>query len=141
MRFFTLLFAYICINIASFILVYPLPGAGPILPVGRELFLSPLDLSNTFNLVVFGILTVGGIVGGIVGVLLRQYVYATGILLIWVIGLLAPIVWWMIAGLPMMLSAVLAPLDLTFLISSIVAFFTIHAFFFMIEISAGRQVT
>jgi hypothetical protein len=135
------IFGYICINTAAFLLVYNIPGVGPVLHVGREINLSPLDISNTFNLGVFGALTTGGAIMGVIAVLLRQYIYAAGVLLIWVIGLVLPTVWWLIAGLPMMLSAILAPYDLTWLITTIMAFATIHLFFFLVEFAAGRQVT
>ena len=135
------IFGYIFINAAAALLVYPLPGVGSIIPIGRNLIVTPLDITNTFSLAVFGSLTAGGAILGVIAIVLRQYVYAAGVLLIWVIGLLLPIVWWFIAGLPMMLAAVLAPFDLTWLITTIVAFATVHLFFFLAEIAAGRQVT
>jgi hypothetical protein len=135
------IFGYIFINTAAFLLIFNIPGVGPIIPVGREINVSPLDISNTFNLTVFGALTVGGAVLGVIAVLLRQYVYAAGVLLIWVIGIIMPVVWWLIGGLPMMLSAILAPYDMTWLITTVVAFATVHLFFFLVEFAAGRQVT
>ncbi len=128
--------AYIFVNAASFILVV----ASGVLPVGSQLFASPVDITNQFNLTVFAGLTAGGVVLGVLGVLLRQYVYAAGVIVLWCIGLLYPIVWWFIGGLPIMLANILSPVDLSWLSSSIVAFATVHLFMFMISLAAGRDV-
>lgn len=141
MRFSNWIFGYIFINAAAFLLVYPIPGVGPIIPIGREINLSPLDITNQFNLAVFAIGTGGTILASVIGVLLRQYVYAAGVLLIAVVGMFLPIIQWLVAGLPMMLAAILAPYDLSWLITTIVAFVTVHAFMFMIGLLGGRDIT
>lgn len=139
MRFGTILWAYIFVNTAAFLLAYDIPGVGQIIPVGRELFTSPLDLTNTFSLTVFSMAAGGSIVAGVVSILLRQYVYAAGILIIAVISIFTPIVLWLLAGLPMMLSAIFAPFDFGWLTAVVVGFVTVHAFLFLAGLMAGRE--
>jgi hypothetical protein len=135
MKAYTLIFGFICINFASFAL-----NASGVVPVSRELYVNPTDVSNTFSLTIFAALGAGGAVLGLIGLITRQFYMAAGALVIWVIGIMLPIVQWVFVGLPIMLTA-LVPSELSWLTGMIGAFFAISLFMFMAELAAGRPVT
>lgn len=135
MRAFSLMFGYICINLAASF--WALSGA---IPAAQQLYVSPTDITNTFTLTLFFSVGVTGGLMAIIGIMTRQYVFATGALLIWIIGILLPIVQWVILGLPFVLSAIL-PSELSWISGIIGAFFAVTLFMFMAELAAGRQVT
>ena len=137
MKAFNLMFGYICLNLAAFFLA--MSGA---FPVAQQLYVSPTDVTNTFTLTMFVAAGVTGGVMSIIALITRQYVFAASALLIVVIGILLPIVQWVILGLPFVLTALLAPVpELSWLSGIVGAFFAVSLFMFMAELAAGRQVT
>jgi len=110
------------------------------LAVSQELYVSPFDVSNQFSLAVFGITAIGGGILGLIGLLTRQYTFASGAILIWVIGLMLPVTQWFLAGVPMILG-VLLPTEISYLTYVVSAFFAFILFMFMAEIATQRQIT
>jgi len=106
----------------------------------QELYISPFDLSNQFSLTVFGALGVGGAILGLASLLTRQYVYAAGALLIWIVGVFLPIGQWFLLGAPIMLGAILPP-EVGYLTHVVTAFFALVLFMFLAEIVGQRQIT
>jgi hypothetical protein len=109
--------------------------------IGRQLYINPIDVSNKFSLTIFGALGVGGAIFGIAAILTRQYVYATGVLLIWAVGVVVlPIGQWILLGAPFVLVAIL-PSEVAWLSQVVVAFYAISIFMFVLEITTQRQIT
>lgn len=135
MKMYSLLFFIICLNMAAFILQQS--GTST---VSKELYISPLDITNKFSLSVFGALAIGGGIIGVIALITRQYVFASVALLIWVIGLLLPITQWFLLGTPIILNVLLPP-EVSYLSYVVTAFFAFAFFMFMLEIAAQRQIS
>ena len=135
MRAYSLLLFYICFNLAIGIFVVT-----EIIPVGAWMQHSEADISAQFNLTVFTAAAGGATLGGIVAIITKQYLFATGIILIWVIGVLYTPVNWLLIGFPLMLAALL-PAELSAVASAFSILSTIVFFVFFAEILGGRQVT
>ena len=125
----------VCLNMSAFILSQS--GA---MTSSQELYISPFDLSNQFSLTVFGALGVGGAILGLASLLTRQYVYAAGALLIWIVGVFLPIGQWFLLGAPIILGAILPP-EVSYLTHVVTAFFALVLFMFLAEIVGQRQIT
>jgi len=106
----------------------------------QELYISPFDVQNQFSLGLFGALGVGGAILGLASLLTRQYVYAAGALLIWVIGIFLPIGQWILLGTPIILGALL-PTEVAYISHVVTAFFALILFMFLAEIVGQRQIT
>jgi len=106
----------------------------------QELYISPFDVQNQFSLTLFGALGVGGAILGLASLLTRQYVYAAGALLIWVIGIFLPIGQWFLVGTPIILAALL-PAEISYITHVVTAFFAFTLFMFLAEIAGQRQIT
>jgi len=78
---------------------------------------------------VFAVLGVGGIIISILGAIL-----------IWAIGIILPIVQWLLGGLPIMMAALL-PAEVACFSLVAGAFFAAAFFMFILEIAGGRQIT
>ena len=125
----------VCLNVAAFILQQS--GA---LPVSRELYASPFDITNQFGFGVFMVL-IGGLAGmSLVAIIFKANIYALGALLVWVIAALTPIVQWFLVGFPIVLAALLPP-ELSYLTAVVGAFFSMMFFMFLTEIVGQRQIT
>jgi len=131
----------VCLNMSAFILSQS--GA---MTSSQELYINPLDIYNPetqtgqFSLVLFGALGVGGAILGLASLLTRQYVYAAGALLIWVIGIFLPIGQWLLLGTPIILAALL-PAEVAYISHVVTAFFALVLFMFLAEIVGQRQIT
>ena len=125
----------VCLNMSAFIL-----NQSGAMASSQELYISPFDLSNQFSLTVFGALGVGGAILGLASLLTRQYVYAAGALLIWIVGVFLPIGQWFLLGAPIMLGAILPP-EVSYLTHVVTAFFALVLFMFLAEIVGQRQIT
>jgi len=106
----------------------------------QELYINPFDISNQFSLVIFTAISAGGGILGLIAVYTRQYTFAAGMLLLWVVGLLAPIAQWFLIGAPIILAAIL-PSEISYISYVVSAFFAFIFFMFMIEIASQRQIT
>ena len=135
MKAYSLMMFVVCLNMSAFILSQS--GA---MTSSQELYISPFDLSNQFSLTVFGALGVGGTILGLASLLTRQYVYAAGALLIWIVGVFLPIGQWFLLGAPIMLGAILPP-EVGYLTHVVTAFFALILFMFLAEIVGQRQIT
>lgn len=135
MKAYTVIFAYFVLNISAFVLNYLQVIPGP------SLYLTPDMLLSEFSLTAFASIGVGGAIAGLLALITRQYVYAVGAILIWIIGLVLPILQWVVAGLPFMLAAMLNPYGLGWFAAVIEGFFAIIIFIFCIEILSGKQIT
>lgn len=135
MKVYGLMFALICLNLAAWSL-----NISGLFPVSRDLWINPIDITNQFSLVMFAILGVGGTIIGILGAIFRQYTFAAGAILIWVIGIILPIAQWLLGGLPIMMSAFL-PTEIAWFSLVVGAFYAIAFFMFILEIAGGRPIT
>jgi hypothetical protein len=131
----SLLYAMIFLNLAAFSV--HLSG---VFPVTRELWVNPTDITNAFSLTVFAVVGAGGAVIGILGAIFKTYTFAASAILLWVIGIVLPIVQWFIGGLPIMMAAILPP-ELAWFSVIVGAVFAMTFFMFILEIAAGRQMT
>ena len=125
---------YLCLNVAAFIL----NESGALL-VSQELYINPFDISNQFSLTLFVGLSVGTIIG-IAAILFRQYLNASVVLLIWAVGILAPIGQWFLMGVPIILNAII-PSELAYITYAVSGFVAFIFFMFMMEILTQRQIT
>jgi len=135
MRTYSLMLFIICLNLSAFVL-----HQSQALTTSQELYISPFDVTNKFSLTLFGALGVGGAILGLASLLTRQYVYAAGALLIWVIGIFLPIGQWLLVGTPLILAALLPP-EISYISHVVTAFFAFALFMFLGEIVSQRQLT
>lgn len=135
MRAYSLMMFIICLNMSAFII-----SQSGSLTESQELYINPFDIQNQFSLTLFGALGVGGAILGLASLLTRQYVYAAGALLIWVIGIFLPIGQWFLVGTPIILSVLLPP-EISYITHVITAFFAFTLFMFFAEIVSQRQIT
>jgi len=113
-----------------------------ILPVYREPISDPTNILNLFSLDVFTAITgiVGGVTIGILAIMTRSYALSTGVLLLWIVGIMFKPVQDIFAGIPYLLEAVL-PSQVWFFSQVFVAFSALILFMFIVEIIAGREIT
>jgi len=135
MRAYSIMIFIVCLNMSAFII-----NQSGAFPESQQLYISPTDVTNQFSLTVFAALGVGGAIFGLAALLTRQYVYAAGALLIWIIGVFLPIGQWFLIGAPVMLAALL-PSEVTYLSQVVTAFIALALFMFLAEIASQRQVT
>lgn len=138
MRWLPLLIFLICINVGVYILasanLYTYSTSA--MPIDPDNLLAQLGYQTDLTVVIAGI-GVGATVGGILAYLTRQYVFGAVILLIWVLGMIAPVLQWVFTGLPTMLDAFGAPSYITLALRGFI-FFT----FFMgiLEVASQRNL-
>ena len=135
MRAYSLMIFVVCLNMSAFII-----NESGALVQSQTLYISPFDVQNQFSLGLFGALGVGGAILGLASLLTRQYVYAAGALLIWVIGIFLPIGQWILVGTPIILGALL-PSEVAYISHVVTAFFALVLFMFLAEIVGQRQIT
>jgi len=113
-----------------------------ILPIYREPITDPSNLANLFSLNTFTAITgiVGGAVIGILAIITRSYMLSTGVLLLWIIGVLFKPIQDIFIGLPYLVEAVL-PSSVWFISQVFVAFSALILFMFFVEIVAQREIT
>jgi hypothetical protein len=136
MKGYKILLFWICLNLAFSLLYY-----GGVFAIGR-LGTSPYDVIAQFNYNNLLYVSVAGIGAGLIGLLLKQYVFAGGALLIWVIGIFTPIVTWFFTG-PAKIIEVFMPADGSlWYLPLVIEALSIFVFFFSIlEIASQRQIT
>lgn len=132
-------FGYFCINAAIWTL-----ATLSILTLTRAPVHDPTAIQNLFSLDIFTAITgvVGGAVIGILALMTRSYALSTGVLLLWIVGIILTPVRDIFVGLPVLLNAIFAdaPVVGTVVSQVIVAFGALMLFIFIVEILAGRDI-
>ena len=141
MKAYSALFFMMCLNIAAVVL-----SEFQIVPAYSRTFgITPSDISSYFNINVFSALTIaiGGGVIGLIGILTKQNIYAIGIILIWVMGVMFKPISWILQGLPIVLDNLLnvGGVDLSIFKYGIIALYDLIFFIFLAEIISQRQIT
>lgn len=141
MKAYSLIFGYFVINMA----IWTLNTSG-ILPLyANEPIVNPSAFESLFSLDVFTVVT--GIVGGgvvtVMALITRSYALSSGVLILWLVGVLLKPIQDVFVGLPKLVNSILiqAP-TIGFIVSEIVtAFAAFILFMFVVEVIAGRQIT
>jgi hypothetical protein len=127
------------LNIASWIL--SLSGA---VPSSRLLWLNATDITTTFGLTIFGGVALGGGLAGLLSVFTNKSVYAMGILVIWIIGIMLPIGIWFLNGTSLLITGMIpveVAASLWYVPVGINALFTFVTFMFFVELASQRNIT
>lgn len=137
MKAYSLIFGYFCINMA----IWTLNMAG-LIPAYAEATISPTGVQALFDLNVFTAITgvVGGVTIGILSMLTRNSALGTGVLLLWIVGILFKPIQDLFVGLPLLINTIL-PTEISFISQVVVAFSAISLFVFIVGILAGREIT
>jgi len=130
---------YICLNLAIYILYM-----GNALPNTQPPLYNPNDISSYFNLNIFDIQTATftGLtaIASIITILTKNYVFAAGLLVIFVLGAIFTPTQMLFNGMGTLLNALL-PSELAWIAVVIQVLYLIPMFFFMAEILSQRQIT
>jgi hypothetical protein len=129
---------YVMLNIVSFIIAAAqlFPDVGVTLP-----WQSAGTLNSLFNIDAFSALTgiVGGVAIGIIGFLLKQGIYATFAVIIFVFGVVFKPISLMFTSLPIALGSFCG--DAQYLVTAILAVVSFAAFWFLVELLLQRSVS
>lgn len=138
MKAYSLIFGYFAINMA----IWSLSMAGILPNYTREAIIGPAGFQGLFSLDTFSIVTgiVGGSVIGVLAMITRSYALSTGVLILWLVGVLLRPIRDIFIGLPRLVEAVLPP-AVWFVSEIIVAFAALILFVFIVEVIAGRPIT
>lgn len=140
MKAYSLIFGYFCINLAIWTL-----NIASILTITREPVVDPSNVSSLFALDAFTVLTgiVGGGVVGVLAMLTRSYALSSGVLILWIMGIVLKPIRDIFVGLPLLVESVLSesPVIAGVVSQVVVAFAALLFFIFVIEIIAGRDIT
>jgi len=132
---YSLILFVVCLNLSAFVI-----NQSGVMMHSQALYISPFDIQNQFSLTIFGALGVGGSILGLAALLTRQYVYAGGALLIWIIGIFLPIGQWILFGTPLILSVLLPP-EIAYVSHVVTAFIALILFMFLAEVVSQRYIT
>jgi hypothetical protein len=139
MKFYPFVLFIIMMNVASFLLT-----ANGITLGRSNLWVSPTAISSTFSLVVFAGWAAGGGLAGVIAAYLGKGVYAMGILLIWVIGIMFNVSGWILNGVGISISALIPP-EYGVMSASIQlainAIFSFIFFMFFVEMASQRSIS
>ena len=135
MRAYSVMLFIICINIAAWLI-----SISGTYPAGGTLWISPSDVISQFGLSVFGGLAVSGAITGVISLLVRQQVYASYALVVWLVGIILSLAFWFVGGLPIVLARML-PSELWYVSSAFQALFSVVFFVFLVEVVGQRQIT
>lgn len=135
----TLIIAFMAITFSSYVITQS--GA---LTNSRSMPLSATDFDDMFSIAAFDAttltaLTVGGLIG-IVGIIMKQYVFASVALVIWVLGTLWKPSNAFITAFPKLLEAVL-PAEVSWISVIPTSFIMVAFFFWLAEIVAQRNLS
>lgn len=135
----SLVFGYFCINIA----IWTINVLG-VITLSREAIIDPTGLGALFDISAFTILTtlVGGATTAIIGILTRNVALSSGVLILWVFGIIFRPIQDVFVGLPRLVSAIFAEAPaLGTVISQVVVAFSAFIFFmFLAEVVMGRDL-
>lgn len=131
-----LVLGYLVVNLSIWIV-----STANILLGGVASTINPAEISSWFNLSIFaGIVgAVGGVVIGILALITKSYALSTGVLLLWVIGVLFKPISDIFVGLPYLINAFLPP-DVWFVTQALVGLAAFCLFVFFVGIIAGRDI-
>lgn len=132
-------FGYFCVNSAIWTL-----ATLSLLTLTRAPVHDPTAIQGLFSLDIFTAITgvIGGAVIGILALMTRSYALSTGVLLLWIVGVVLTPVREIFIGLPILLNAIFADIPAVGVVVSqvIVAFGALLLFVFIVEILAGREI-
>lgn len=138
MKAYSLIFGYFAINMA----IWTVSTAGILSTYSYEAIVSPSGFEALFSLNVFTVVT--GIVGGgvitIMTLITKSYALGTGVLILWLVGVILKPVNDLVIGLPRLIEGIL-PSEVWFISEVVVAFAALILFIFIVEVIAGRQIT
>lgn len=138
MKAYSLIFGYFVINMA----IWTLNTSGILPAYSSEPVVNPSGFEALFSLDVFTVVT--GIVGGgvvtVMALLTRSYALSTGVLILWLVGVLLKPIRDIFVGLPLLVESMLPP-EVWFISEVVVAFAAFVLFMFVVEVIAGRQIT
>lgn len=140
MKAYSLIFGYFCINLAIWTI-----NIAQILAVTRQPIIDPANMTSIFSLDTFTVLTgiVGGGVIGVLAMITKSYALSTGVLILWIMGIVLTPIRDIFVGLPLLIQTVFAEWSLVGSIVSqvVVAFSALLFFVFIVEVILGRDIT
>jgi hypothetical protein len=131
MRAWSLIIFFLSLNFAGIIISYLIGGD---VIVGSDSVVMPYStdqILSQFTLTTFAISAVGGGIAGLIGLITKQYVFAAGAAVIWILGIFFTLGNWILNGFQLMLNILLAGTGLDFLGTILYAFFLVFFFFFL----------
>lgn len=142
MKAFTLIIAYLCINLGIWTLTM-LSNLG-VMPhfMNTQAIVDPTNIQNMFSFSVFSAVTgvVGGATIGILAMVTRSYALGGGVLVLWIVGILFKPIQDIFIGLPNLVRAIL-PSEIWFVSEIVVAFSALVLFAFFVELITGKDIT
>ena len=136
----------ISINVSVYILIFSGAWAGQY----PQSYASPTEMTSIFtiqniDLTKILVASIGGILGGIIILFTRQYIFATIALLIWVICVLLTPIGWVISAFPLTIRSLIlmsgAPVAIADMFQIVTSVFYAFIFFmFILEIAGQRQI-
>lgn len=136
MKALALILGYLCVNAAIWVL-----SMASILPVGGVGPADPSNFTSWFDISVFSV-TAGVVGGGIITLLAlitKSYALGTAVLVLWVLGVVFQPIYYIFAGLPFLLNAILPP-EIWFITQAFVGLSAFLFFVFFVGIIAGRDI-
>jgi len=132
MKAWSVILFFLCFNAAGYI-IGQLAALNVLSLAKSEMPYGVSDISSAFSLNVFsanniGFGLLGAGIGAIIGIITKQYVFATGIILVWLVGTFLNLTNWILNGFPTMLNILLAGTGLEF-IAYVVESITLAIFF------------
>jgi hypothetical protein len=106
------------------------------MPISPDNLLGQLGYSSDLTLMIAGI-GMGAVVGGVLAWFTKQYMFGAVILLIWVIGMIAPVLQWAFTGLPIMMNAFGVP---SYIVTVVDAFIFFTFFMGILEVASQRKL-
>lgn len=134
MKFYSVfLYLFLCLNFSALIINQIVDW-----PASETFDKSPTDVLSIFNLNILIISLSGATVIGLISIFTRQYMFGSVILVVWIVGVLVPIVQEFIAGVPILLLKIL-PAELSVIPYMVAAFVAFNCFMFFSEVFMQRQ--
>ncbi len=136
MRLYSVLLFFICLNVAGYLVNLLIANnvIGNPSVTQTTLPYSGSDVATQFAITTFVMGAAGSGIAGLFALITKQYVYASGATLIWIVGLLINVVTWFTNGFPQLLGFLLGGTGLEGLVSAIfMPILTFYLFFFLAE--------
>lgn len=139
MKAISLIYGYFVVNLA----IWSISTLALLTTVGQPV-ISPGNITSLFSLDAFTVLTglVGGGVIGILAMVTRNYALSTGVLVLWIMGILIKPIRDIFVGLPLLINTVFAQSGAVATVVSqiVVAFASFTLFMFIVEVVMGRDI-
>ncbi len=142
MRLYSVLLFYVCLNLAGFAISTLVVG-NVLAPnaVYGEMPYGSTEILAQFNLATFTTIAAGAGIAGLIGLITKQYVFATGAALIWVLGCMFNVGQWLLNGFPRMIGILLNGTGIDVMISTILTtILTFYLFFFFAELLSQKPM-